>query len=125
MATKKKIAEDLVITSALNGSNSPLEVNPSRQEAILSECDKQGVTLQFLVETIKRSCVATKTTIDKFGRSMTEDDNMTQLRGAQFAMELRGEYKPKGGGDVVNQFFDVKALVQQWNQLSDPKSKQV
>lgn len=96
-----------------------LESNPVTRAMVVAECDKQGLTLGHLVGTIKRATEAKKTIVNKFGDVSYEEDYATQLRGAIAGLEVRGELKAKDSSDgVTNNFIDVKALVQMFNNSS-------
>ena len=93
-----------------------LESNPVTRAMVVAECDKQGLTLGHLVGTIKRATEAKKTIVNKFGDVSYEEDYATQLRGAIAGLEVRGELKAKDSDGVTNNnFIDVKALVQMFN----------
>lgn len=118
--TTDKISPSVTqLTTSLtdNNTNSPtVEVTEEARNLIKKECDKQGVTLEFLVGVIKTSCKATKLVQDKYGQVIAEEpEYQTQLKAAMSAFELRGELKTKdNSGGTTNNFFDVKALMQQW-----------
>lgn len=100
------------------------EMNPDRAAAILAECERQGLTLSHLVDTIKRATVATRTTVDKYGQEAVTEEHTVQLKAAMAGLEIRGDIKAKdNGGDNVYNFLDVKALVQQWNSIPDSDVK--
>lgn len=110
----KSPSEELQTTSSINSN--VLEVNPVLRQAIVAECDKQGLTLAHIVSVIKAATGAKRYVYDKLGDSHEEEDHNTQLKASLAGLELRGELKSKEvSGGVVNQFIDVKALVQQFN----------
>lgn len=93
-----------------------LEVTEAARELLKKEFDKQGLNLEYLVGVLKRGCEAKKSIINKYGEIVGYDEeNQTQLKAAMSAFELRGELKvaKDNGSSVTNNFYDVKALIQQ------------
>lgn len=120
---KKKIPPKKEVVKA-EEKEKVVDVNPINREALVKECDAQGLTVKHLVAVIKKATMAKKTIFDKFGQVHEEEDTAAQLKAATAALELRGELKIKEeSGGVVNQFIDVKALIQQFNTI--PRTKAV
>lgn len=95
MPKKSSISKlDKVVQSSTEES-SPLVINPNRQQEILAECDRQGLTLAHLVKTVYAGTLATRTTVDKNGYEHVEADTAARLKATSIGFDLRGETNSK------------------------------
>jgi hypothetical protein len=95
MPKKSTISKLDKIATQSTEVNNPLVVNPNRQAEIIAECDRQGLTLAHLVQTVYDGTKALRTTVDKWGEEHIEPDTAARLKAASLGFDLRGETNSK------------------------------
>lgn len=94
-----------------------LEVKNEALSLIKAACRKVGLTLEGTLQVIKDAQTAKKLVALKDGSVMEEADHEKRLKAAAMHLEVEGLLKVRGSGETVNNYFDVKTLVQQWREI--------
>lgn len=120
-ALPTKQLEVLSANSRIPSSITPLqtlEVQQAASEMIREACKRIGMGLPEYLTAIKDGLKAVKTyPATENNDGWEEPDHGMRLKAASMGLEVSGYLKAKGDGDVVNNYFDVKALVQMWKEV--------
>lgn len=107
------------LSTGMNGSS--VEVQEAAVEIIRLACKRVGLEIDDYLRAIKEGLSAGKNVekINKEGDVVieVEPEHLIRLKAAAMGLELEGYLKGKVGGETINNYFDVKALVQQWKQV--------
>lgn len=106
------------ITDSLK--DQPLEVQMAVVNVIKDACKRVGMSVDDYLMAIKNGLNAGKKvekTIDGCIVVEEEPDHAMRLKAAAMGLEVEGYLKAKGEVSTVNNFFDVKALVQEFKNI--------
>lgn len=125
MANKRIVGKGVKIermTSELSTcmSGSTVEVQEAAVEIIRRACKRVGIGIDDYLKAIKDGLKAGKVVeeiVDGMVVEKVEPEHLIRLKSAAMGLELEGYLKGKVGSETVNNYFDVKALVQQWKQV--------
>ena len=96
MPKKSAISKlEKIASEPIADQSTSISINPNRQNEIISECERQGLTLAHLIKTVYEGTRANKTTVDKYGEEHIEPDVASRLKAASIGFDLRGETNSK------------------------------
>ena len=104
-------------------STGDVEVQRAAVYLIKEACRRVGMGLEDYLKAIKGGLSATRVTVDKYGDEHYEDNHEVRLKAAAMGLEVEGYLKGKGGSSdgIINNFIDVKAIIQRFEGIKSSR----